>query len=48
MIFPPMINLPPTDFTCDYSTLKYIEELAQKGNKVPVCTFDQALWWKAI
>ena len=29
VIFLPMIDLPPTDFTCVYPTLKYIKELAQ-------------------
>ena len=48
VIFVPMIDLAPTDLTCVYSTLKHIEELTQKSNKVTVCTFDQALWWKAL
>ena len=30
VIFPPMIDLAPTDLTCIYSTLKYVEELAKK------------------
>ena len=28
VIFLPMIGLPPTDFTCVYPTLKYINDLA--------------------
>ena len=47
IIFLPMIDLSATDFTCMYSTLKYIENLAKKFNRIPVCTFDQQLWWKA-
>ena len=46
--FLPMIDLPPSDLTCVYSTLKYIEILADKYHRIPVCTFDQALWWKAL
>ena len=44
----PMIDLPPTDFTCVYSTLKYISFLAQMYHKRQVCTFDQALWWRSF
>lgn len=44
VIFLPMIDLPPTDLTCVYSTLKLIEELAQKSSKAPVCIFEQELW----
>ena len=43
-----MIPLPPTDISCVYSTLKYIENLAANIGRTPVCTFDQALWWKAL
>ena len=43
-----MIDLPPTDPTCVYSTLKHIETESRKYGKVSVCTFDQALSWKAL
>ena len=46
VIFLPIINFPPTDFTFVYSTLKYMEELPQKSNKVPV--FDQTLLLKVM
>ena len=48
IMFKPMIPLPPTDLSCVYSTLRFIEDEAKKAEKVPVCTFDQALWWKAL
>ena len=31
-----------------YSTLQYIPFRVQMYHKRPVCTFDQALWWKAL
>ena len=46
--FLPSIDLPPTDMTCVYSNLKFIESKAKEHQKVPVCTFDQALWWKVL
>ena len=48
VIYLPMIDLPPTDSTCVYSTLKYIAFLAHMYHKRPVCAFDQALWWKSL
>ena len=39
-----IIYVPPTESRYVYSSLKYIEQLALKSNKVPVCIFDQALW----
>ena len=46
--FLPMIDLNPSDETCIYSTLTYIENQAKKLN-IPVAsvTFDQPLWFKA-
>jgi len=43
-----MIDLPPTDLQCVYSSLTYIEKCAIKCGQKHVCTFDQALWWKAL
>lgn len=47
--FLPIISLNPSDKTCLYSTLLFIEEQAKKLNIVTPCvTFDQPLWLKAI
>ena len=48
VLFLPMIPLNPTTLDCVYSTLKFIKEHAAKNNRLPICTFDQALWWKAL
>ena len=41
----PIIDLPPTDPTCIYSTLLFIVSQAQKLNiDTPCITFDQPLW----
>lgn len=47
--FLPMIDLNPSDETCIYSALLYIEEQA-KQLEMPIATitFDQPLWPKAI
>ena len=37
-----------TELNCVYSALKFISETATRKGKFPVCTFDQALWWKAL
>ena len=47
MIFLSVIGLRLTYLTCVYSTLKK-QEGTQESNKVPVCTFVQALRWKAV
>ena len=47
-IFLPMIDMDPTNETCIYSTLHYIAGLSKKFNTLPVVTFDQPLWWKAM
>ena len=46
----PFIDLQPTDDTCIYSLLCYIQESHRKMNlpRVPIVTFDQQLWWKAM
>ena len=44
----PIIDLPPTDLTCIYSTLLFIQDQAKKINILTPCaTFDQPLWYKA-
>ena len=44
----PVIDLDPTNMSCIYSTLKFVEEQAKALNqKTPVLTFDQLLWLKA-
>ena len=43
----PIIDLNPSDPTCIYSTLLYIESQTKKLNIVTSCiTFDQPLWVK--
>ena len=45
----PMIDLDPTDTTCIYSTLLYIQEQASRLNlPTATVTFDQPLWLKAM
>ena len=47
VMFLPMIDMNPSDVTCVYSTLKYIQEHAHR-HVTPIFTFDQPLWWKAL
>ena len=48
IVFLPCIDLRPTDMSCVYSTLKFIERKVKDHLKVPVCTFDEALWWTTL
>ena len=48
VLFLPMINMNPSDITCVYSTLKFIEDHAHHHDVTPIVTFDQPLWWKAL
>ena len=48
VMFLPMIDMNPSDVTCVYSTLKYIQDHAQRHDVSPIITFDQPLWWKAL
>ena len=49
VLFLPIVDLNPSNETCIYSTLLYIENQAlQLGIPVPCVTFDQPLWIKAI
>ncbi|CAB4000917.1 Hypothetical predicted protein [Paramuricea clavata] len=44
----PIIDLNPSDESCIYSTLVYIEDQAEKLDiPTPCITFDQPLWLKA-
>ena len=48
VLFLPIIDLPPTDLTCIYSTLLFIQDQAKKMNiSTPCVTFEQPLWYKA-
>jgi len=48
VIFLPMIDMDPSDFTCINSTLWFIARQAKRYKVTPICTFDQPLWWKAL
>ena len=45
--FLPMIDMDPTDMSCIYSTLKFVEAQCKRQHTTPIITFDQPLWWKA-
>ena len=47
VIYLPMIDMYPGDKTCILLTLEFLSNLAKKGNKTPIVTFDQPLYWKA-
>ena len=45
----PIVDLNPSDETCIYSTLAYIQKQAEHLSIPTVCiTFDQPLWLKAV
>ena len=49
MHFLPIINLKPTDESCIYSTLTFIESQAKILRIPTACaTFEQPLWLKAV
>ena len=49
VLFSPIIDLNPSDETCIYSTLLYIQTQAEKINiPTPCITFDQPLWLRAF
>ena len=48
MMFLRMIDMNPSDTSCIYSMLKYIQEHAHCHGATPIITFDQPLWWKAL
>ena len=43
-----MIDLNPSDDTCIYSTLHFVNDQAKRYDVTPVINFDQPLWWKAF
>ena len=45
--FLPMIDMPPTDLSCVYTTLHFVADMCRKQGKTPILTFDQPLYWKA-
>ena len=47
ILFLPIIDLLPSDYTCIYSTLKYLCNLAYNNVLHSIITFDQPLFWKA-
>jgi len=46
--FEPMIDMPASDYSCIYSTMSFVSDLAKKYGHDPVLTFDQPLFWKAM
>ena len=48
VLYLPMIDLDPGNMSCIYSTLTFICDHAKRYNVVPMITFDQPLWWKAL
>lgn len=46
--FLPIIDMPPSDQSCIYSTLKFILHEASRYNRTAVITFDQPLYWKSV
>lgn len=49
LLFLPIVDLNPSNPTCIYSTLTYIQSQAKQLNiPVPCVTFDQPLWIKAV
>lgn len=45
--FLPMIDLEPTNMSCIFTTLMFVNDQCTKYNISPVITFDQPLWLKA-
>ena len=48
IVFLPIIDLNPNDLTCIYSTINFVPRHSRKYDVVPILTFDQPLWWKAM
>ena len=45
--FLPMMDIDPTNMSCIYSTLKFVEAQCKRQHTTLTITFDQPLWWKA-
>lgn len=43
-----MIDMAPTDVNCINSLMHYVVDMAKKHGRIPVLTFDQPLYWKAL
>ena len=48
IVFVSMIDLNPSDLSCIYSTINFVPRHSRKYDVVPILTFDQPLWWKAV
>ena len=48
VLFLPMIDMRSNYLSFIYSTLNYISNHAYRHNIIPIVTFDQPLWWKAL
>lgn len=48
VLFLPMIDMSASDPTCIFSALMYISEHARRHSIVPIITFEQPLYWKAL
>ena len=48
VLFLPMIDMSSSGLSCINSTLNYIANHAHRHNIIPIVTFDQPLWWKAL
>ena len=46
--FLPMIDMNPNDPSCIFSTLLHVLREAEKTRSVPILTYDQPLFWKAL
>ena len=46
IIILPIIDLNPSDYSCIYSTLFFVQDQARHDIKTPCLTFDQPLWQK--
>ena len=46
--FLPMIDMDPGDMSYIYSTLLFVSAEPSSHNVMPLVTFDQPLWWKAL
>lgn len=48
IVFLPIIDLEPSNMSCIYSTLCFLNDQASKNSCTPKITFDQPLWWRAF
>ena len=48
VLFMPLIDLNLADLSCIYSTLRFVVAQARKHNIIPILTFDQPLYIKAL